>query len=94
MRTVQRYIHGQISKAVLFVCVGFLGLFSFFDVISELTFTSRTPIPYGMKNALVHTLLLMPGHTYELLPIALLIGAIFVMAGLAQSSEFTILREC
>ena len=92
MRTVQRYIHGQIYKAVLFVCVGFLGLFSFFDVISELTFTSRTPIPYGMKNALVHTLLLMPGHTYELLPIALLIGAIFVMAGLAQSSEFTILR--
>ena len=45
MRTVQRYIHGQIYKAVLFVCVGFLGFFSFFDVISELTFTSRTPIP-------------------------------------------------
>ena len=92
MRTVQCYIHRQIYKAVLFVCAGFLGLFSFFDVINELTFTSRTPIPYGLKNALVHTLLLTPGHMYELLPIAVLIGAIFVMASLAQNSEFTILR--
>ena len=34
----------------------------------------------------------MPGHFYELLPIAVLIGAIFALARLAQSSEFTILR--
>ena len=34
----------------------------------------------------------MPSHLYELLPIAVLIGTIFVMARLAQSSEYTILR--
>jgi lipopolysaccharide export system permease protein len=34
----------------------------------------------------------MPGHLYELLPIAVLIGAICVMARLAESSEYTILR--
>ncbi len=92
MRTVQRYIHRQIYKAVLFVGIVFLGLFSFLDIINELTFTSRTPIPYGLENALVYTALLAPGHTYELLPIAVLIGTIFVMASLAQNSEFTILR--
>ena len=34
----------------------------------------------------------MPGHLYELLPIAVLIGTIYALARLAQSSEFTILR--
>ena len=34
----------------------------------------------------------MPNHLYELLPISVLIGTIFVMARLAQSSEYTILR--
>src|SRR3569832_2084766 len=35
---------------------------------------------------------MVPSHMYELLPIAVLIGTIFVMARLAQSSEYTILR--
>jgi lipopolysaccharide export system permease protein len=34
----------------------------------------------------------MPGRLYELFPIAVLIGTIYAMARLAQSSEFTILR--
>jgi lipopolysaccharide export system permease protein len=37
-------------------------------------------------------LLEQPGHVYELFPIAVLIGTIYSMARLAQSSEFTILR--
>jgi lipopolysaccharide export system permease protein len=36
--------------------------------------------------------LLVPSHLYELLPITVLIGAIYVTARLAESSEFTILR--
>jgi lipopolysaccharide export system permease protein len=37
-------------------------------------------------------MLSIPSHLYELLPITVLIGTIFVMARLAQSSEFTIMR--
>jgi lipopolysaccharide export system permease protein len=37
-------------------------------------------------------LLEVPGHFYELFPIAVLIGSIFALARMAQSSEFTILR--
>lgn len=40
----------------------------------------------------MYVALLIPSHLYELLPIAVLIGTIFVMARLAQSSEYTILR--
>jgi lipopolysaccharide export system permease protein len=35
---------------------------------------------------------MIPSHVYELFPITVLIGTIFVMARLARSSEFTILR--
>ena len=34
----------------------------------------------------------MPRHIYELMPIAVLIGSIYALARLAQSSEYTILR--
>jgi lipopolysaccharide export system permease protein len=34
----------------------------------------------------------LPGHFYELFPIAVLIGTIYSLARMAQSSEFTILR--
>ena len=47
---------------------------------------------YRLTQALAYVTLLMPSHLYELLPIAVLIGTIFVMARLAQSSEYTILR--
>lgn len=92
MRIVRRYISRQIFTAVLFITAGFLALFAFFDVLNDLSFTSRTATPYGLINSLAYIVLLLPGHTYELLPIAVLIGTVFVMASLAQNSEFTILR--
>ena len=93
MRTAQAYVHRQIYLAVLFVTIGFLALFFFFDAINEISFTSRNPVlQYTIVNALSYVAMLIPGHIYELLPIAVLIGTIFVMASMAQNSEFTILR--
>jgi lipopolysaccharide export system permease protein len=40
----------------------------------------------------IYVLLLMPGHVYEVMPVAALIGTIYAMAQFAQSSEFTIMR--
>ena len=93
MKTAQAYVHRQIYLAVLFVTIGFLALFFFFDAINDISYTSRNPgQPYTIVNALSYVSMLMPGHVYELLPIAVLIGTIFVMASMAQNSEFTILR--
>ena len=88
MRTTQRYIHGQIYKAVLFVAAGFLLLFAFFDVLNELSFTSRTPVPYGLANSLAYIGLLVPGHAYELLPMAVL-----APASVSSSSGASCLRR-
>jgi hypothetical protein len=54
--------------------------------------SARASPGYRLTQALVYVTLMVPSHLYELLPIAVLIGTIFVMARLAQSSEYTILR--
>ena len=37
MKILQRYFLSQIIKSVAFILVAFLGLFAFFDLISELS---------------------------------------------------------
>jgi len=93
VKTIRRLIYVEVLKAVAFVTLGFLCLFFFFDFVDELqSVASPGPFGYGLAPALVYVALSMPSHLYELLPITVLIGTIFVMARLAQSSEYTILR--
>lgn len=90
MRTVRRLLYAEIVKAVVFVAAGFLSLFFFFDFISELAKANEAG--YTALHGALYSLLQLPDHLYELAPIAVLIGGIYAMASLAQSSEFTILR--
>ena len=93
MKTIRRLIFGEVLYAVAFVTMGFLALFSFFDVVDQVQKIGQSNSPgYQLPQALTYVALLVPSHLYELLPITVLIGTIFVMARLAQSSEFTILR--
>jgi lipopolysaccharide export system permease protein len=93
MKTVRRLIYVEVVYAVLFVALGFLSLFFFFDLVDELPAVGRGGAQgYQLPHAVLYVALLVPSHLYELLPIAVLIGCVYVMARLAQSSEFTILR--
>jgi lipopolysaccharide export system permease protein len=93
MKTLRRLIYGEIVRAVAFVTLGFLSLFFFFDFVEEVQSVGRhAGAGYTLLHALTYVALMIPSHLYELMPIAVLIGTIFVMARLAQSSEFTILR--
>ena len=92
MKTLRRLVYKEVVGAVVFVAIGFLALFFFFDFVDELPNVSRGASQYRMTQALAYVTLMIPSHLYELLPIAVLIGTIFVMARLAQTSEFTILR--
>jgi lipopolysaccharide export system permease protein len=93
MKTIRRLIYSEVLKAVAFVTLGFLALFFFFDFVDELSDIGQPDsLGYGAPQALAYVALLVPSHLYELLPITVLIGTIFVMARLAQSSEYTILR--
>ena len=90
MKTVRRLLYRDVLWSVVFVAIAFLSLFYFIDFVDELESVGRNG--YTLGHALVHGLLALPGHFYELFPIAVLIGTIYAMARLAQSSEFTILR--
>jgi lipopolysaccharide export system permease protein len=92
VRTIRRLIYVEVVQSVAFVSLGFLALFFFFDFVEELGSVGSGIQPYRLTQALVYVALRMPSHLYELLPIAVLIGTIFVMARFAQSSEYTILR--
>ncbi len=89
MRTVRRMLYRDIGASVLFVALAFLSLSFFIDFVDELQKVGRG---YPVWRAIVGSLLELPGNLYELLPIAVLIGTIYALARLAQTSEFTILR--
>ena len=90
MRTLERYLARQIYAAVGFVFLGFLALFAFFDLIRELSDLGNGE--YQLRQVFTFVLLSMPAHAYELFPIVVLIGTLYVLSHLAGNSEFTVMR--
>lgn len=90
MKVLQRYFASEIIKSVSFVLLAFLALFAFFDLMGELQSIGRGG--YKIQHAFLYVLLGVPGYAYELMPIAALIGTIYVLAQFASRSEFTIMR--
>ncbi len=90
MRTVRALLYKDIIGSVLMVALAFLSLFFFIDFVDEIERMARAGA--GAGKAALLAVMELPGHFYELFPIAVLIGAIVALARLAQSSEFTILR--
>jgi lipopolysaccharide export system permease protein len=90
MKILQRYFASEIIRSVTFVLVAFLALFAFFDLMGELQAIGKGG--YKVQHAFLYVLMGLPGYTYELMPIAALIGTIYVLAQMASRSEFTIMR--
>lgn len=90
MKVLQRYFAINITQAVVFVLIAFLGLIAFMDLTRELPQVGRGN--YSFQHALLYVALMLPGHVYEVMPVAALIGTIYAMSQFAQTSEFTIMR--
>lgn len=90
MYTVRHLFYTEILFTVMWVVMGFVSLFFFFDFIENLGDMDKRG--YKLHYVFIQTLLQVPAHLYELLPICVLIGSILVLARLAQNSEYTILR--
>jgi lipopolysaccharide export system permease protein len=89
MRTLRRYLTREIALATGFVLFALLALFAFFDLIAQLDEISSG---YQISTAFAYVALSLPSRTYELMPIAALIGTIYALSKLASNSEFTIMR--
>lgn len=90
MKILQRYFATEIFRSVLFALISFLALFGFIDMMGEIQSVGRGG--YQLQHAFLYVLMGLPGYTYELMPIAALIGTIYVLAQFAARSEFTIMR--
>src|SRR4029079_422350 len=90
MRSVRSLFYVDSVAAVVFVALAFLALFFFIDYVDELRDVGTRG--YSAAHAALYCFLLAPGHLYELMPIAVLIGTIYGLARLAQTSQYTILR--
>ncbi len=89
-RTLERYLARQIYAAVGFVLAGFLALFAFFDLVNELA--ELDVGNYHLREILTFVALSVPAHAYELFPVVVLIGTLYVLAYLASNSEYTVMR--
>jgi lipopolysaccharide export system permease protein len=85
----ERYFAKQIYVSFGFILFALVALFLFFDVLSEL---GSVNAKYTLPLALLHVLLKAPSRMVEIIPIAGLIGSIYVFAMMASQSEFTIFR--
>ncbi len=90
MKIYRRYLIREVSGAILLVLAGFLALFGFFDMITEVKNVGQGS--YQLHHAVAFVALRMPGRIYELMPIAVLIGTLYALSTLARHSEITVLR--
>ena len=90
MRTLRRYLTSEIVAATALVFAALLMLFAFFDLVEQIKDLGRGS--YRFRHIVIHVLLSVPNHVYELFPIAALIGTLFALAQLVASSEYTVIR--
>ncbi len=90
MKTLRRYLMRELVRSTGFILFALLALFAFFDLLAQID--DLRPGAYTLPAALAYVALSLPSRTYELMPIAALIGAIFALSQLATNSEFTIMR--
>lgn len=89
MKTARRYIASEIYRSTIAVTLVLVGLFMFFDMIENLDNINER-FTFGALLGL--QIMQIPTRMYDLLPIALLIGSIIALAGLAQRNELVVLR--
>ncbi len=71
--------------------IGIIGILSFFDFIQEINDLGKGT--YNMFTIFSYVALSIPGHVYEIVPIAVLIGSMYTMGQLSENSELTVIRS-
>lgn len=91
MKVLQRYFTSELTRSIIFALIAFLALFTFFDLMGQLENVGIKG-GYRLQNAVLYVLLGIPNNVYQLMPTAVLIGAIYALSQFAARSEFTIMR--
>jgi lipopolysaccharide export system permease protein len=90
MPIIARYLFKQVTANVLMIMLALMAMFSFFDLIQELESLGRGS--YGLGKVLLFVLMSAPGHVYDVIPVAVLVGCMLSLGQFARYSELIILR--
>jgi lipopolysaccharide export system permease protein len=89
MSLLTRYLMRTILVGTALVLLVLLALAGLFEFIAQLEDVQRG---YQIPQALTYALLRLPQLSFEMLPIATLIGALLGLGGLANNSELVVMR--
>lgn len=89
MSLLTGYLMRTILSGTAMVLMVLLSLAGLFEFISQLEDTQGD---YGIPQALLYAILRMPQLSFEMLPIAALIGSLLGLGGLAANSELVVMR--
>jgi len=89
MGLLNGYLMRTIIASTALVLLVLLALGALFEFIGQLEDVKGN---YGIQQALIYTLLRLPQLSFAMLPIAVLIGALLGLGGLANNSELVVMR--
>lgn len=87
---LDRYIGKSVLVTSLLALFALVAVFSFFSLVDQLDDTGRGN--YGVTQAIQYVLLTIPRLSYELFPIATVIGSMAAIGMLANSNELAVIR--
>jgi len=90
MKILDRYIALTLIKISLLALFSLVLLFSFFALVDQLDTTGQGN--YGFWQALYYVFLTVPRLSFELFPIAAVIGSMTTLGMFAKNSELAVLR--
>ncbi|MEY3123355.1 MAG: hypothetical protein RI993_2180 [Pseudomonadota bacterium] len=90
MKIIARYIAWEVFIGMIIATVILLPLFSFFDLIDQLDDVGKGT--YGIKDAFLYMLMLVPRRFIQLAPFIALLGTVGALGVLAVNLELVALR--
>jgi len=90
LNIVKRYLIKETSYSILLIMGALLAMFAFFDLLQELESVGKGS--YGVSKIIIFVFLSVPGHIYQTVPLAVLIGTIYSLGQFSRNSELIILR--
>src|SRR5450830_2142795 len=90
MKIISRYLLKEVFVNVFLITLALIAMFSFFNLIQELESLGKGS--YGLGKVLLFVLLSAPGHIYDVMPVAVLIGCMVSLGQFARNSELVVLR--
>ena len=81
MNQISRYLNKEFFINIAMIMLGLIALFSFFDFVQEINDLGKGG--YGLIQVINYVILSMPGHVYEVIPLAVLIGSMYTVGELS-----------